>query len=68
MTIKANTLPSNLTEVPRVNEKYEMSSFVHSSAQFKENLRTMELLGNKNSDPILNVNPIFFGSEKIAKP
>ena len=45
-----------------------MTSFVNSSAQFKENLRTMELLSNRNNDPILNVNPIFFGSEKEPKP
>ena len=66
--MKAAKLPSNLTEVPRVNEKYEMSTFVNSSAQFKENMRTMELLSNKTTDPILNVNPAFFGAEKHAKP
>jgi hypothetical protein len=40
-TIKASKLPSNLVEVPKVNEKYEISSFFGPSPQYQENLRTL---------------------------
>ena len=40
-TIKVSKLPSNLVEVPRINEKYEISSFFGPSPQYKENMRTL---------------------------
>jgi hypothetical protein len=60
-TIKVSKLPSNLVEVPKVNEKYEISSFFGPSPQYKENLRTLQLIKNNETDPIMNVNSIFFG-------
>ena len=65
--IKAARLPSNLTEVPRVHEKYESQSFCQSSAQYRNNLKTLEIIRNaQNGQPILNSNPGIFGgiSEK----
>jgi len=41
-------MPSNLTEIPRVSEKYEMQSFAFSE-EIRHNLKTMELLKNKIS-------------------
>ena len=59
-------MPSNLTDIPRVSEKYEMNSFnnasVRENAQYRANLKTMEILKNNESgDAILNFNPGFFG-------
>jgi hypothetical protein len=47
--IKVSKLPSNLTEVPRVHEKYEINSFCHTNAQYKANLKTMEIISNNKS-------------------
>ncbi len=59
-SIKVSKMPSNLVEVPRVNEKYEIASFFGQSAQFKENLRTMTLIQNMQKDPLMNLNPSFY--------
>ena len=60
-TIKVSKLPSNLVEVPRINEKYEINSFFGKHPQYRENLRTMDLITNANMDPLLNLNPNFYG-------
>lgn len=60
--IKVSKLPSNLTEVPRVNEKYEINSFCRTNPQYRANLKTIELITNNNSGAaILNLNAGFFG-------
>lgn len=65
-------MPSSLTEVPRVNEKYEIKAFSYnldtpSNLECRSNLKTMELLKNKASDqPCLNLNPAFFGGISTA--
>ena len=60
--IKVSKLPSNLTEVPRVHEKYEINSFCQTNAQYKANLKTIEIISNnKSGQAILNLNPGFFG-------
>lgn len=62
--------PSNLVEVPRVAEKYEINSFCRESAQYSQNLKTLEIIRNQESgQAILNLNPGFFGgsSELAAK-
>ena len=41
--------PSNLTEVPKINEKYEIQSFVQVNPQYRANLKTMEILKNNAS-------------------
>ena len=41
--IKVSKLPSNLTEVPKVHEKYEINSFCRTNPQYKANLKTMEI-------------------------
>lgn len=59
--ITASRLPSNLKEIPRVSEKYEMNSFFLSNAQYRANLKTIEILKNSESGQgILNMNPGFF--------
>lgn len=73
-TIKVSKNPSNLVEVPRVNEKYENKSFFGGPGsrptQLPEGggLRTLGLFGNSSSanplDSILNLNPTFYGSSK----
>ena len=62
-SIKVSKMPSNLVEVPRVNEKYEISSFFNNPypSHGTNNLRTMQLIDNKSKDPILNMNPTFYG-------
>ena len=61
--IKVATLPSNLTEIPRVHEKYEMSGFLRTNPQYQANLKTLEIIKNNASgQAILNLNPGFFGS------
>lgn len=42
-TIKVSVMPSNLVEVPKVNEKYEVSSFFSKPypPQYIDNLRTL---------------------------
>jgi len=65
--IKVSKLPSNLTEVPRVHEKYEINSFCQTNPQYRANLKTLEIIANNRSgQAILNLNPGFFGgiSEK----
>ena len=62
-TIKVSKMPSNLVEVPKINEKYEVSSFFGPSPQYKENLRTLQLVSNNAFDPLMNVNTIFFGDD-----
>lgn len=49
MAIKANKNPSNLVEIPRVNEKYEVNSFAHSNPQYRQNLKTLEIIKNNAS-------------------
>ena len=69
--IKVATLPSNLTEIPRVHEKYEMSAFLKTGAQYQANLKTLEIIkNNRSGQAILNLNPGFFGSasEKAQVP
>jgi len=59
-------MPSNLTEIPRVSEKYEMQSFAFSE-EIRNNLKTMELLQNNISgQSCLNFNPGFFGGISTA--
>ena len=68
--IKVSKLPSNLTDVPKVHEKYEINSFCATNPQYKANLKTMEIISNNRSgQAILNLNPGFFGgvSEAHAK-
>jgi len=60
----ASTNPSSLVEVPRVNEKYEISSF--ANPQYQHNLKTMDILNNK--DVILNMNPAFYGRTTQHQP
>ena len=56
-------MPSNLTEIPRVHEKYEMSGFSRGGPQYQANLKTVEILRNNGSgQAILNLNPGFFGT------
>jgi len=60
-TIKSSKLPSNLVEIPKVNEKYEISSFYGSHPTFNQILATNKLLKNLNSDnEYQNVNAMFF--------
>jgi hypothetical protein len=65
-------MPSSLTEVPRVNEKYELKAFSYnldkpSNLECRSNLKTMELLTNNSSgQPCLNLNPAFFGGTSGA--
>ena len=54
--IKVSKMPSNLVDVPRINEKYEISSHLTS----RDNLKTVELAKNLSRDPILNLNPSFY--------
>mmetsp|Transcript_36914 Transcript_36914/g.48515 ORF Transcript_36914/g.48515 Transcript_36914/m.48515 type:complete len:207 (+) Transcript_36914:132-752(+) len=69
--IKVSKLPSNLTEVPKVHEKYEINSFCQTNPQYRANLKTMEIISNNRSgQAILNLNPGLFGgiSEKAKQP
>ena len=69
--IKVATLPSNLTEIPRVHEKYEMNAFLRTNPQYQANLKTLEIIkNNRSGQAILNLNPGFFGSasEKAQIP
>ena len=69
--IKVSKLPSNLTEVPKVHEKYEINSFCATNPQYRANLKTLEIISNNRSgQAILNLNPGFFGgiSEKAKDP
>jgi len=69
--IKVSKLPSNLTEVPRVHEKYEINSFCSVNPQYRANLKTLEIISNnKSGQAILNLNPGFFGgiSENAKQP
>ena len=60
--ITVSKLPSNLTEVPKVHEKYEINSFCQTNPQYKSNLKTLEIISNNQSgQAILNLNPGFFG-------
>jgi hypothetical protein len=65
--IKVSVMPSSLTEVPRVSEKYELKAFSFNineptNLQCRSNLKTMELLRNNQSgQACLNLNPAFFG-------
>jgi hypothetical protein len=60
-------MPSSLTEVPRVNEKYEIKAFsfnldTPTNLECRSNLKTMELIKNNVSGQgCLNLNPAFFG-------
>lgn len=47
--IKVSKNPSNLVEVPRVHEKYEINSFTNSNPQYKQNLKTIEIINNNAS-------------------
>ena len=69
--IKVSKLPSNLTEVPRVHEKYEINAFCATNPQYRANLKTIEIISNNRSgQAILNLNPGLFGgtSEKAKQP
>ena len=69
--IKVSKMPSNLIEVPKVHEKYEINSFCRTNPQYKANLKTLEIISNNRSGQgILNLNPGFFGgvSEKAKVP
>lgn len=69
MTVCKN--PSNLVEIPLVAEKYEMNSFLSLNAQFKSNLKTIEILKNiESGQSVLNFNAGFFGgvSKEANKP
>lgn len=71
VAIKVSKLPSNLTEVPKVHEKYEINSFCQTNPQYRANLKTIEIISNnKSGQAILNLNPGFFGgaSEKAKQP
>lgn len=69
-------MPSSLTSVPRVSEKYEMKAFsfnldTPSNLECRSNLLTMDLLRNNASgSACLNLNPAFFGgiSEAAQAP
>ena len=68
--IRVSKMPSNLVEVPRINEKYEISSHLTS----RDNLKTVALAKNFSRDPILNLNPSFYqrtqasGANDMADP
>ena len=52
--IQVSVMPSSLTEVPRVSEKYEIKAFSFhldrpSNLESRSNLKTMELLKNNQS-------------------
>ena len=69
--IKVSKMPSNLIEVPKVHEKYEINSFCRTNPQYKANLKTLEIISNNRSgQAILNLNPGFFGgiSEQAKQP
>jgi hypothetical protein len=61
-TIKACRLPSALVEVPRINERYETQSLLLGDQLSGKNLKTVQLVENKQKDPILNINSAFFGN------
>ena len=42
--IKVSKMPSNLIEVPKVHEKYEINSFCRTNPQYKANLKTLEII------------------------
>ena len=71
VAIKVSKNPSNLTEVPRVHEKYEINSFYRVNPQYRANLKTMEIISNaKNNQAVLNLNAGLFGgvSERAKQP
>jgi len=52
--IQVSVMPSSLTQVPTVNEKYEIKAFSFnldkpSNLECRSNLKTMELLRNNQS-------------------
>ena len=47
--IKVSKMPSNLIEVPKVHEKYEINSFCRTNPQYKANLKTLEIISNNRS-------------------
>lgn len=61
--IRVAKMPSNLIEIPRVNEKYEVKSFATANPQYQQNLRTMDLINNKVTGQNIpaNLNPGFYG-------
>jgi hypothetical protein len=61
-TIKANKMPSSLVEVPKINEKYEMSSYQQFLFQ---KLKSEQLITNSKKDPILNTNAAFFNNNNL---
>ena len=62
-SIKVCKFPSNLVSVPKVNERYEVSSFFGDCPQYNNNLQTMKLVSNSsNNDPVSNMNPTFYGA------
>ena len=54
--IRVSKMPSNLVDVPRINEKYEISRNITSN----DDLKTVGLAKNLSRDPILNLNPSFY--------
>jgi|LauGreDrversion4_2_1035121.scaffolds.fasta_scaffold628858_2 hypothetical protein len=58
-TIRASKMPSALTEVPRINERYETQSY--DQIQGRE-LQSLKIVDNTRKDPVLNINAAFFGT------
>lgn len=62
--IKVTKMPSNLVEVPKVNEKYEITTFYsqnnNSTAPYLKDLKTLNVHNNNIKDPINNLNPTFY--------
>jgi hypothetical protein len=49
-------------EVPKVHEKYEINSMSNMDPQYRQNLKTIEMLkNNANGLGVLNYNAGFFG-------
>jgi hypothetical protein len=59
-TIKASKMPSALVEVPKVNERYETTSYTASAIQGRD-LQALKIAENKGNNPVLNINSAFFG-------
>lgn len=64
VTIKVSTMPSGLVEVPRINEKYEIRT--KDEMIRGRDLKSMEIVTNRNKDPIMNLNAAFFTHDKKA--
>ena len=66
VTIKVSTMPSGLVEVPRINEKYEIRTLVGEDVIRGRDLKSMEIVMNRQKDPIMNLNAAFFTHDKKA--